>query len=124
MDKKVKKILVVDDDRVIGEMLKMLLEFSGFEVFFSENPDKTEENIQNHDIDLVILDLLISGVRGTDVCASLRKNEITAQTPILMMSAIYDAGNLCRAAGANDFIAKPFERKDLLNRVDLALKLN
>ncbi len=119
-----KKILIVDDDRVIGEMLKMLLGFSGFEVFFSERPDETEENIRKHEIDLVILDLLISGVNGTDVCVSLRNNETTAQTPILMMSAICDAGNICRDAGANDFIAKPFERNDLLIRVDKALNLN
>lgn len=118
MEKETKKILVVDDDSGIGEMLKMLLEFNGFEVIFSEKPDETEENIRRHDIDLVILDMLISGVNGTDVCARIRENETTAQTPVLMMSALHDAGKKCKAAGANDFIAKPFEMEDLLAKIN------
>lgn len=113
-----KRILVVDDDSGIGEMLQTLLEFYGFQVVVTEKPDKTEELIKAHDIDLVMLDMLISGVNGTDVCARLRKNEATEDIPVLMMSALHDAGPKCKEAGADDFIAKPFEMEDLVRTIN------
>lgn len=117
MEEKI-KILVVDDDSGIGEMLKTLLEFYGFEVFVTEIPQETEDLIVNHQVDLVMLDMLISGVNGTDVCARLRKNDATAGVPVLMMSALHDAGPKCKKAGANDFIAKPFEMDDLIEKIN------
>ncbi len=122
MENEMKRILVVDDDSVIGEMLKMLLGYSGYEVIFSAKPHETEEIIRNNDIDLVILDMLIADVDGKEVCARLRENESIAQTPILMMSALDDAGSKCIAAGAYDFISKPFKRLDLLAKVNKALQ--
>ncbi len=118
------KILVVDDDSGIGEMLKTLLEFYGYEVTVTEKPDETESLIAKENIELVILDMLISGVNGTDVCARLRENEPTANIPILMMSALHDAGKKCKKAGANDFIAKPFEMDDLKAKIDHVLSEN
>lgn len=112
------KILVVDDDSGIGEMLKTLLEFSGYEVHVTEDPDMTEKLIKQQDIDLVMLDMLISGVNGTEVCARLRQNDEVGDTPVLMMSALHDAGAKCKAAGANDFIAKPFEMEDLVAKIE------
>lgn len=113
-----KNILVVDDDSGIGEMLKTLLEFYGYEVVVTEKPDEAESLIEQHEIDLVILDMLISGVNGTDVCGRLRANEPTADIPVLMMSALHDAGKKCKKAGANDFIAKPFEMDELQKKIN------
>lgn len=115
-------ILVVDDDLGIGEMLKTLLEFYDYNVTVTEKPDKTEELISQHEIDLVMLDMLISGVNGTDVCARLRENEETKDIPVLMMSALHDAGAKCTQAGANDFIAKPFEMDDLIVKINEVLE--
>lgn len=120
MEKKA-KILVVDDDSGIGEMLKTLLEFYDYEVLVTEQPEETDEIIINKNIDLVMLDMLISGVNGTDVCARLRQTEATAHVPILMMSALHDAGEKCKRAGANDFIAKPFEMDELIVKIDEVL---
>lgn len=111
------KILVVDDDSGIGEMLKTLLEFYGYEVTVTENPDKTEELILEKKINLVMLDMLISGVNGTDVCARLRQDPRTENIPVLMMSALHDAGIKCKKAGADDFLAKPFEMSDLTSKI-------
>ena len=119
-----KKILVVDDDSGIGEMLKTLLEFYDYEVYVTEEPEKAESLIQEKDVDLVILDMLISGVNGTDVCAKIRENEATANTPVLMMSALHNAGPKCKEAGANDFIAKPFEMDDLIKKINSILENN
>jgi DNA-binding response OmpR family regulator len=115
------KILVVDDDSGIGEMLKTLLEFYEYEVTVTAKPEETEKLILEKDIDLVLLDMLISGVNGTDVCARLRKNQETEDTPVLMMSALHDAGIKCKEAGANDFIAKPFEMEDLVAKIKSVL---
>lgn len=121
MEKNKKKILVVDDNKVIGEMLKVMLEISGYEVIVSQEPGKTEENIIAHEIDLVLLDMLMSGINGTDVCARLRKDENTKNIPIFMMSAHHDAGKRCKAAGADDFIAKPFDMDELMERINNVL---
>lgn len=118
---KTTKILVVDDDSGIGEMLKTLLEFYGYEVDVTEKPLKAEELIQEKNIDIVLLDMLISGVDGTDVCAGIRQNPEISETPVLMMSALHDAGPKCKEAGANDFIAKPFEVEDLTERIEKIL---
>lgn len=116
-----KKILVVDDDSGIGEMLKTLLEFYEFDVIVTPRPEETEKLILQENVDLVMLDMLISGVNGTDVCARLRNNPETRDTPVLMMSALHDAGSKCREAGANDFIAKPFEMDDLVEKINSIL---
>ena len=118
---KTTKILVVDDDSGIGEMLKTLLEFYGYEVIVTEKPLMAEELIQQENIDIVLLDMLISGVDGTDVCAGIRENAEIAETPVLMMSALHDAGPKCKKAGANDFIAKPFEVEDLTEKIEKIL---
>lgn len=115
------KILVVDDDSGIGEMLRTLLEFYDYDVTVTAKPEETEEIILKKNIDLVMLDMLISGVDGTHVCERLRKNPTTKDTPVLMMSALHDAGKKCREAGANDFIAKPFEMDDLVEKIQLIL---
>lgn len=124
MKKNNKKILVVDDDKGIGQMLTMVLERNGYEVLVSKKPEETEKNIVAHDIDLVLLDMLILGVNGIDVCTRLRGDETTKHVPIIMMSAIHDAGKRCKAAGANDFIAKPFEIDELLKKVKMSYKRN
>lgn len=116
------KILVVDDDSGIGEMLKTLLEFYGYDVVVTERPEETESIILDQDIDLVMLDMLISGVNGTDVCIRLRETEATAKIPVLMMSALHDAGEKCKKAGANEFIAKPFEMDELIIKINEVLK--
>lgn len=118
------RILVVDDDSGIGEMLKTLLEYYEYDVTVTAKPEETEKLIIAEKVDLLLLDMLISGVNGTDVCARLRNNPQTANTPVLMMSALHDAGTKCREAGANDFIAKPFEMDDLVKKIGVILDHN
>lgn len=113
------KILIIDDDSGIGDMMQLVLQFNGYDVIVSEKPDEAEDIILTHHIDLIILDMLISGINGTDVCKRLKNNEDPkiANTPILMMSALHDAIKKCKKAGANDFLSKPFEVDDLLLKV-------
>jgi len=81
------KILVVDDDHIIGEMLKFVLDSKGYLAVISDKPEQTVNNILQNSIDLVILDQFIFGVSGIEVCKKLKENETSAHVPILMMSA-------------------------------------
>jgi len=112
-----KKILIVDDDPILGIMIQEMLEWKGYQVILSRAPQETEQNIIEKQIDLVILDKLISGTDGTDVCKWIRNNEMTKNVPIMMITAIHASKQTCLDAGANDFISKPFEMEDFLLKV-------
>ncbi|MBT8319722.1 MAG: response regulator [Gramella sp.] len=115
-------ILIVDDDRTIGFMLQDILEFSGHKVTVSQEPRKTKENIQNNNIDLILLDKLISGVDGTDVCKTLKEDEEVAHIPVIMMSALHNVDEICKSAGAVDFLSKPFDMDTLTAKVENILQ--
>ncbi len=116
--KKKGSILVVDDDPDIGTMLKMMLEYKGYAVTLLSNAGQTVQILGNGVTDIVILDMLIAGINGTDICRSIRSNPLSATIPVLMISALSDARNTCIDAGANDFIAKPFEIEEILAKVN------
>lgn len=111
------KILVVDDDFGIGNMLRMLLAKEGYHIIVCQEPDEIEAIMKKNKIDLILLDKLLAGVCGADVCADLKKDENTKHIPIIMMSALHDVEMNCKAAGADGFIAKPFSRKVLLAKI-------
>lgn len=112
-----KNILVTDDDTDIGIMLKMMLEYKGYAVTVATNAGKAEAILAAGNIDFVILDMLIAGVDGTDVCRRIKSNDSLAQLPVIMMSALPDARQTCLEAGANDFISKPFEMREILSLI-------
>lgn len=116
------KILIVDDDQTIGFMLRDILEFNDHEVFVSQEPRKTKENILKNKVELILLDKLISGVDGTDVCAELKSDEEVAAIPVIMMSALHNVGSICKDAGATEFLAKPFDMETLLALINKVLK--
>ncbi len=111
-------ILVVDDDHEIGFMMKLMLEHKGFSVIVSERADNIEQMIVGHNLDLIILDMLIAGIKGTDVCMSIKQNPATSHLPILMITALPEAEATCRKAGADDFLPKPFEMQMLITKIN------
>jgi len=117
MNKTFNRIFVVDDDPDIGMMLKLMLEYHGYNVLATERAEKAEDMIQNQHFDLVIMDMLMSGINGTDICSRLKKDITTANLPVIMISAHPNAREICMNAGADDFIAKPFDINELLSTV-------
>lgn len=111
-------ILVIDDDRDIGQMLKMILQQKGFNVIFHENAEQVKEIIKNKGIDIVILDMLLSGVDGTEVCTGLKSDPLIKGIPVIMISAHPDARKTCMNAGADDFMSKPFELQEILVKIN------
>ncbi|MBC7868344.1 MAG: response regulator [Gloeobacteraceae cyanobacterium ES-bin-316] len=117
------KILVVDDDPEIGFMLKMMLEHKGFDVTVLQRAEATADTVKENEIDLVILDMLIAGIMGTDVCRALKANPATALLPVLMITALPDAEKVCMPAGADAVLSKPFEMSELVTNVHTLLSL-
>lgn len=112
------KILLVEDDYYLGLILNDQLEMNGYEVSLLRSPSKTVENLLEGNFDLVIMDKLLSGTDGTQLCAEIRNTEGISQTPVLMMSGMDGAREICIAAGANNFIAKPFEVDAFLKSIE------
>jgi DNA-binding response OmpR family regulator len=113
-----KKILLVEDDYHLGNILKDQLEMNGYDVSLLKVPAQTVETLQSEKFDLVILDKLLSGTDGTEVCGSIRQTEVVSGTPILMMSGFDGAEEVCISAGANNFIPKPFSVDDFLQSIE------
>jgi len=111
-------ILVVDDDPDISMMLKLMLEYKGYSVTVLSKPDETVKMLQNDEYSMVIIDMLLSGVSGIDICSRIRQNGDTADCPVLMISAHPNAKEICLRAGADDFISKPFDMNDILSRIN------
>jgi DNA-binding response OmpR family regulator len=78
MNKTANRILVLDDDPDIGIMIKIMLEYKGYSVVWQTGREKAQQIIRTDNINLLIMDMLLSGVNGTDMCAELKKNPLTA----------------------------------------------
>jgi DNA-binding response OmpR family regulator len=116
MNKK-QNILVLDDDPDIGTMIKMMLEYKGYSVTVSDRAEKMGEILHDNRVDLIIMDMLLSGTNGTDLCVELKQNKSTSHIPIMMISAHPNAKEICLGAGADEFISKPFDMQDILSRI-------
>lgn len=115
------KILLVEDDYILGSILKDQLEMNGYQVSHLSLPSKTVENLLEEKFDLIILDKLLKGIDGTQICGEIRNNERISDIPILMMSGFDGAGEVCIDAGADNFIAKPFEVDSFLKSIEATL---
>lgn len=111
------KILVLDDDPDICTMIKMVLDYHGYEAIDSDTEEKANDLLASGPVDLIIMDMLLSGADGSEICRRLKQDEKTAAIPIMMFSAHPNARKICLAAGADDFISKPFEMNELLEKI-------
>jgi PAS domain S-box-containing protein len=117
-------VLVVEDDPTIREVVQALLESVGDAVVAVADGLAALDHIQAGGVDLVLLDLMLPDVNGLELCRRLRSHEDGAYLPIIMLTAL--SGEPDRhagfSAGADDYIAKPFEAEELLDRVDVWLR--
>ncbi len=112
-----KKILIADDDPAILEVLTIFLEEVGYEVETTQDGHTLQAFAHGYP-DLLLLDIWMSGVNGRDLCRALKSQEQTRNLPILLISANRDMERIARDAGADDFIAKPFDLDKLLNKIE------
>jgi two-component system, OmpR family, response regulator MtrA len=115
------RVLVVDDDAALAEMLGIVLRGEGFEPTFVADGDKAMEAFRDSKPDLVLLDLMLPGMDGIDVCRQIRAE---SGVPIVMLTAKSDTVDVVLGleSGADDYIVKPFQSKVLIARVRARLR--
>jgi two-component system response regulator MtrA len=115
-------IMVVDDDQDLAEMLGIVLTSSGFDVDLVSRGDEALEVFRNNPPDLVLLDVMLPGIDGIEVCRLIRKESMV---PIVMLSAKGETQDIVRGleAGADDYMQKPFRDKaELVARIRTRLR--
>lgn len=117
MQSKRKKLLIVDDEPDILEFLQVILEEEGYEVLTSTKGEYLEQLHNGGLPQLILLDVLLSGKDGRDIVKHLKTQDETKHIPVIMFSAHPSAEQTALAAGAEDFIAKPFNIDDLLAKI-------
>jgi DNA-binding response OmpR family regulator len=117
------KILVVDDDIDILSVMEILLSMKGFDVEVTSKGENTIAKIESFKPDLILLDVLISGYDGRAICKQLKSDKSTSHIPVIMFSAHPGAAATIAEYGADDFIAKPFDVNNLMQKVNEQLNL-
>ncbi|WP_312900889.1 response regulator transcription factor [Chryseobacterium taichungense] len=113
-----KKIMVCDDDQGILDVLQMLLESEGFTVFTEINSTNLIKQIQIDHPDLILLDLWMPLLSGDQVLKAIRSTQGIKDLPVIVLSASVDGDDIASDAGANDFVAKPFDLDVIVSKIN------
>lgn len=113
------KILIIDDDIAICELVKINLELQGYECLYSTDPVRGFALIKQEEPNLVILDVMMGAVNGFSVAQKIRQTKEIEKTPIIMLTALGELNNKLEGfnSGVDDYITKPFEIEELKARV-------
>jgi DNA-binding response OmpR family regulator len=117
-------VLVADDDEDILQLLSFRLERAGYEIVQARNGDEALRLALELVPALAVLDVTMPGLNGFEVTRELRRNAATSATPVVLLTAKATASDVARgmAAGADDYVKKPFDARDLADRVDRLLR--
>ncbi len=118
------RVLVVEDETALVELLRYNLEQSGFRVSVAYDGEEALASVQEDVPDLILLDWMLPLMSGIEVCRQLRRQTITANLPIIMLTARGEEGDRVRGldAGADDYVAKPFSPTELVARIRAVLR--
>lgn len=116
-----KKILVVDDESKIREVITAFLENKGYIIYAAQNGRQALEIFEKQNVSLILLDLMLPDISGEEVCARIRKK---SRIPIIMLTAKAEESNQLNGLdiGADDYITKPFNLKVLAARIETVLR--
>lgn len=114
-------VVVLDDDEDLSTLLTTILKHYSIRAIRCSNVEEAGELLRTQKPQLLLSDMLLTGSDGRDFCRWLRSNEEFKGLKIMMMSAYPDAELACRAAGADDFAAKPFEMDELIDKIQKLL---
>lgn len=113
------QVLVVDDELDILEMTRIMLESLGFDVITASDGEKALEIVEEKNVDLILLDAVMPGVHGLDVCRMLKRNPKTRVIPIIIFSALGTGVDMMLEENdkADAYMSKPFTRNILIDKV-------
>lgn len=117
------RILILDDDKDILEIMQLILTTNGFEVEVSDNGEEACIKTEAVKPDLILLDVYLAGNDGRKICDRLKTNKKTKKVPVIMVSAYADREETLDVCDAEDFISKPFDIGELINKIKFHLKL-
>jgi len=119
-----RKILIVEDNADQLDLVRLVLEKEGFAIGTAANGTDALIKTRSISPDLIILDLMLPGLNGFDICETLRKDPLTASVPIIMLTGLRsEFGRLAGLeSGANEFLTKPFKVEELVSKVDKLLR--
>jgi DNA-binding response OmpR family regulator len=116
------KILVVDDDLDILEVVGIILEGEGFQVELMENGKNIYERIASFNPNLIILDVMLGNMDGREICNSIKSTKETQDIPVIMISATHNLDQFIKKnCNPDDFLEKPFDFVNLIHKVELKL---
>jgi two-component system phosphate regulon response regulator PhoB len=118
------RLLLVEDDRALADLLIWHFSRADYDVVRTGDGDEALLLAEERTPDLVILDWMIEGVSGIEVCRRLRRNAATANVPIIMLTARSEEGDRIRGldTGADDYVTKPFSPRELMSRIGAVLR--
>lgn len=119
-----KRVLIVDDEAPIREMLSLALEMAGYECLEADNAQAAHGAIIDSRPDLILLDWMMPGTSGIELARRLKKDELTSDIPIILLTAKGDEDNKIQGleSGADDYITKPFSPRELVARLKAVLR--
>ncbi|MFH1416578.1 MAG: response regulator [Elusimicrobiota bacterium] len=119
-----RRILIIDDEQTIIDLLEVNLKNSGYDVFSSTDGLNVVEKVEETNPDLVILDLMLPGISGYEICSKLKEKEETSFIPILILSAKDKPLDKIKGLklGADEYVTKPFDVDEVITRIDTLLK--
>ncbi len=118
------KILIVDDEAPIREMIVVALEMAGYQCLEAEDAKEAHGIIFDQKPDLILLDWMLPGITGIELARRLKRDELTSATPIIMLTAKGEEDNKIQGleSGADDYITKPFSPRELVARLKAVLR--
>jgi two-component system alkaline phosphatase synthesis response regulator PhoP len=118
------KILIVEDEKDIIKMLEYNLEKEGFKTFSSRDGEDALDSVSRDHPDLIVLDLMLPGIDGLEVCKTLKSDSKTAFIPIIMLTAKSQESDkiVGLELGADDYMTKPFSPRELIARIKAVLR--
>ena len=116
------RVLIIDDDKDFLTIVKSFLQKKGFEVSIHSEWKTASEGIVEFKPQILLIDVFLSGVDGLEMCKKLKSNEYTRHIPIVVFSAYPNVGETAiYEFGADDFLAKPFEENELIEKIHKVL---
>lgn len=118
------KILIVDDEEAIREMIAVALELAGFQWIEADNASSAHSRIVDERPDLILLDWMLPGTSGIELARRLKRDDSTNEIPVIMLTAKSEEDNKIQGldAGADDYITKPFSTRELISRINAVLR--
>ena len=118
------RILIIEDEEPLTLLLRYNLEAEGYEVDIAARGDEAEVRLKESPPDLVVLDWMLPGISGIELCRRLRARPETERLPIIMLTARGEEEDRVRGleTGADDYVTKPFSPRELVARVNAVLR--